>query len=389
MEEKVSSRPMDVKPNATYGEIRSDLTKEMRWEELRSEKYWEYRKNWEEYPKAGITPDFPLCINIETTNVCNLDCIMCPRTVLIARGTFAPIGLMNFDLYRKIIDEGEKYNLPSVKLQYLGEPLVHRDLAKQIRYAKDAGVLDVMFNTNATLLTEEKSHEILEAGIDAIFFPFDSMDPDTYNKIRLGASFDKVVENIVRFIEIKNAKGYDHVHTRTSLTVIEHDIDDLEKFKEFWLDYVDAVGFGIYHDLNEDGCLDSPYVPEFVCAQPFQRLFIMWDGVATPCCTDENRYYKMGDVNKESVHSVWHGPKARALRDAHLDRKYKEIDICAKCYFPHTELDGQVISFQDVGAEVRDLAERQRSRWISDNNPELSKKARARSKKRQSNAKRT
>ena len=134
---------------------------------------------------------------------------MCPRTVLIARGTFADVGLMEFDLYKKIIDEGEKYNLPSVKLQYLGEPLAHPDLGKQIKYAKDAGVLDVMFNTNATLLTEEKSHEILESGIDAIFFSFDSMDPDTYNKIRLGANYDEVMENILQFLDIKKKYGYD------------------------------------------------------------------------------------------------------------------------------------------------------------------------------------
>ena len=29
-------------------------------------------------------------------------------------------------------------------------------------------------------------------------------------------------------------------------------IDDLENFKDYWLDYVDNVGFGIYYDVNED-----------------------------------------------------------------------------------------------------------------------------------------
>ena len=86
----------DVKPNGTYGEIRKNPDKLMKWEELRSPEYWEYRKNWEEYPKNGITPEFPLCINIETTNVCNLDCIMCPRTVLIARGTYCSCTVWRF-----------------------------------------------------------------------------------------------------------------------------------------------------------------------------------------------------------------------------------------------------------------------------------------------------
>jgi len=372
----------DVKPNGTYGEIRKNTDKLMKWEELRSPEYWEYRKNWEEYPKKGITPEFPLCINIETTNVCNLDCIMCPRTVLIARGTFADVGLMEFDLYKKIIDEGEKYNLPSVKLQYLGEPLAHPDLGKQIKYAKDAGVLDVMFNTNATLLTEEKSHEILESGIDAIFFSFDSMDPDTYNKIRLGANYDEVMENILRFLDIKKKYGYEHVHTRASMTIIEHDVDDLKKFKDFWLEHVDACGFGIYHDVNEDGKEeDMPYNEDFACAQPFQRLFIMWDGVSTPCCIDENRYYKMGNVKHQSVYDVWHGPEATHMRQSQLDGTYNKIDICAKCYMPHTELDGQVLDFDDVKEQVKEIAENQRTRWVNDEDLELSKKGLARKNK--------
>ena len=99
----------DIKPNATYGEIRKQTDDLMLWEKTRPPEYWEYRKKWEDYPKSGITPEFPLCINIETTNLCNLDCIMCPRTVLIARNEYSKLGFMHFDVYRKIIDEGEKF----------------------------------------------------------------------------------------------------------------------------------------------------------------------------------------------------------------------------------------------------------------------------------------
>ena len=372
----------DIKPNATFAEIRKNPNEKMEWEKYRSKEYWEYRKNWEEYPKKGITPEFPLCINIETTNVCNLDCIMCPRTVLLARGTFADIGMMEFDFYRKLIDEGEKYKLPSVKLMFLGEPLAHPDLGKQIKYAKEAGVLDVIFNTNATLLTKEKSHEILEAGIDGIFFSFDSMDPDTFNKIRLGADYEKVMKNIHNFLDIKEKYGYKHVATRTSMTIIEQGVDDLDSFKNYWLDYVDSVGFGIYYDVNEDESYkDSPYNPNFSCAQPFQRLFIMWDGIATPCCVDENRYYKLGNAHEESIYDIWHGTKAKHLRKAQTNKCYKDIDICSRCYFPFTELDGQIIAFDSVKEEVKDLAKIQRTRWITDDNLELPKKAKQRQKR--------
>ncbi len=367
----------DVKPNATYGEIRRNPGEPMEWETLRPAAYWEYRRKWQEYPKTGTVPEFPLCLDIETTNVCNLDCVMCPRTVYIARGTYGPIGMMDFDTYRRIIDEGAKHGLPSVKLQYLGEPLAHPDVAKQIKYAKDAGVLDVMFNTNATLLTEQKAHEILDAGLDAIFFSVDSIYPEKFNRIRLGANYDQVLANILRFLEIKKAGGHRKVHTRVSLTVMENDLDELVQFKDFWLQHVDVVGFGVYHDVNADG-IETPYNPNFTCAQPFQRMFIMWDGVCTPCCVDDHRGYRTGNVKQSSVYDIWHGKAYQRMRDVQLNGKYREIGICKNCYVPYTELDGQVISLERVKEEVSEAAERQRTRWYNNMELELPVKAQRR-----------
>lgn len=375
MDNKSSER--DVKANATYGEILRDPTTRMAWERHRPPEYWDYRRRWTECPTEGVAPEFPLCLDIETTNVCNLDCIMCPRTVYIARGTYGEIGMMNFDTYRRIIDEGARYKLPSVKLQYLGEPLAHPDVARQISYAKAAGVLDVMFNTNATLLTEEKAHEILDAGLDAIFFSVDSIYPEKFNRIRIGADYDKVVGNILRFIEIKNAGGHEKVHTRVSMTIMENDVDELVKFKDFWLQYVDVVGFGVYHDVNASG-MNSPYNPQFTCAQPFQRMFIMWDGVCTPCCVDDHRGYRTGNIHQTSLHDIWHGKAYQRMREAQLTGRYKEIGICNKCYVPYTALDGQVISFDRVKEEVTDAAKLQRTRWHDDATLELPAKAQRR-----------
>lgn len=365
----------DVKPNATYGEVRKNPDEPMAWEAHRSPAYWEYRKNWEDYPQQGIVPDFPLCLDIETTNVCNLDCVMCPRTIYIARGTYGPIGHMDWDLYRRILDQGAQHSLPSVKLQYLGEPLAHPDVVRQISYAKQAGVLDVMFNTNATLLTEEKSWAILEAGLDNLFFSVDSIYPEKYNRIRIGAEYDSVVENIIRFCEIKRKGGFDHVQTRVSMTVMENDAEELEAFTEFWLQYVDVVGFGVYHDVLQDG-IETPYNSSFSCSQPFQRMFIMWDGTTTPCCVDDHRGYVTGNARETPLYDIWHGPEYQRMRYAQLNGAYDEIDICAKCYVPYTALDGQVISVDSVVQEVRDAAHKQNTHWYNqEENLELPLKA--------------
>ena len=110
----------------------------------------------------------------------------------------------NFDMktYEEIISTGVPLGLKSVKFQYLGEPLVNKNLVKMIKYAKEAGVVDVMFNTNASLLTE-KSREIILSGVDKIFFSFDSPYREEFNKIRVKGDYDLVLKNIKNFMKVK------------------------------------------------------------------------------------------------------------------------------------------------------------------------------------------
>ncbi len=64
----------------------------------------------------------------------------------------------------------------------------------------DKGILEVMFNTNATLLTEKKSRQLINAGIDKISCSIDGYTKEFYEKIKpvkvdyidtpMGAGFD-------------------------------------------------------------------------------------------------------------------------------------------------------------------------------------------------------
>ena len=113
----------DIKPWQYYKEFRS---KDVVWPEKRSKEYWEYRKKWSEIPKSMIVTDFPIHLDIETTSYCNLECVMCPRTILAKEGTdYLPGNDVEFpmDEYKRIVDEGAENGLCSIKLQYLGEPL--------------------------------------------------------------------------------------------------------------------------------------------------------------------------------------------------------------------------------------------------------------------------
>lgn len=325
----------NIKPNPTYGEIRKKPIGEMEWEKVRGTEYWDYRRKWVECPKQMYVSDFPLHLDIETTNACNLKCPMCPRTILAAKGILK-IGSLDFDFYKYLIDQGVDNGVASVKLNYLGEPLVHKDIVKQIRYAKDRGVIDVMFNTNATLLTEEMSRQILDAGVDNVFFSVDSPYKEKYESIRIGANFDEVVNNIKKFVEIRDIGGYKHVQTRVSMVVMDNNQKELDDYRDFWLDIVGVVGYAecVDHISYAKEIYPSKYNPDFVCAQPFQRMFIMWDGIVVACCMDDIRGYSVGDARKEKLKDIWHGDRYKRLREAMISGHYYDIAICRKCNVP-------------------------------------------------------
>lgn len=72
--------------------------------------------------------EFPKCLHIELTNACNLKCIMCPR-----RDMKRDVGYMNFELFKKIIDESSG-NVDFICLNFMGEPFLHKKISDEVEY---------------------------------------------------------------------------------------------------------------------------------------------------------------------------------------------------------------------------------------------------------------
>lgn len=308
-----------------------------RWESTLPPVYWEYRQKWEENPKRQIVGSFPIHLDIEATNACNLKCSMCPRTDMVKAGTFWKIKMFDFDTYKRLIDEGVAKGLSSVKYNYLGEPLLNPRLLEMIEYAKHAGVLDVMFNTNATLLNDKMSHRLIASGLDKLFFSFDSPYRDQYNLIRIGADYDKVLENIRRFMEIRQEMGSVKPFTRVSMVRMKDNEGEWEEFQQLFEPVVDSVAFVDYLDHSGQNNRNRMVAPlgtrngKFCCPQLWQRMFVHPDGVVTVCCIDATRTLRVGDIFEQSIQEIWLGEKYQRLRELHAKGRFEEIPTCAVC----------------------------------------------------------
>lgn len=306
-----------------------------KWEENKTAEYHDYRYKWTEYPKKKIISDFPLHLDIETTNVCNLKCPMCPRTILLDKKQFSAQGYMSREEYKKIIDEAVENNVASIKLNYLGEPMLHKDVVWQVEYAKKAGIIDVMMNSNGDLLTKELGEALLKAGVDKVFISFDSISPDIYETQRKGTSLGKVVNNLYQFVKLRNEK-YPDTHIRVSMVMYKTDewLSQFEGLKAMWKNLVDAVGYGFYVERDYDHVETYPEVDGFYCEQLFQRMFLKYNGNVTVCCVDDQDEYIVGNWQNESLKDIWNSDAYTNIRTKHLDGKYMDINMCSKCYLP-------------------------------------------------------
>jgi len=325
--------------NPTYHEVMND--KARKWEETRSERYKTYRKKWAENPRAFILEDAPLHLDIEPTNACNLKCPMCPRTVILANGKENfDICTMDLKNYKRLIDEASDLGVYSLKLNWLGEPLVHKDIVEMVRYAKEKNFEDVMFNTNAALLDEEMARNLIQAGLDKIFFSFDSPHKEKYEEIRVGASYEETLHNIKRFVELRDALGSSTPLTRVSMVLMEDNKDEYDTFVDMFKEIVDVVAYveyrePVHHEIKE-------YNPDFACAQLWQRMFIAADGDVIVCCIDSEREYVAGNIFKDSISNIWKNEKYRHIREMHQKGAYNKIEMCAKCDLTTRKESGSV-----------------------------------------------
>ncbi|MGL4209566.1 MAG: radical SAM/SPASM domain-containing protein, partial [Candidatus Adiutrix sp.] len=281
---------------------------------------------------------------IDPTNRCNLSCTMCPRTYFIKNDIHSwnpklELGDMDFSFYEKLIAEGLEWGLKSIKLNFLGEPLMYKRLSEMVEVASRAG-LWVMLNTNATLLTKTQGEELLRAGLTDIFFSFDSPYPQRYEEIRLGASFKKTFNNIKNFMAIKEQLGKHHVQTRASMVlpaaISGEDISQIKAdYTKLFRDIqVAEIGFGLPSVLGLDYEKTYGLVPGFVCPDIFRRMFVFWDGPVGPCCGDWERRLIMGNAKTQKVVDIWHGPAYEQLRKTHL-KAYSQEPTCRGCSVPY------------------------------------------------------
>ncbi|MCJ7616102.1 MAG: radical SAM protein [Desulfobacterales bacterium] len=272
---------------------------------------------------------FPTKLHIEITNVCNLGCIMCPRSYMSRKK-----GMMDMGLFKKIINES-KGKVEFIYLHLFGEPLMHPHIIDMIKYCKEAGIFTGLA-TNATLLDNVKSKEIANSGLDFMVISFDGINKEEYEKIRRGGNYEKTLEYIKGFLQIKGKKP----HTVLQLIYMNFTRDKIKEYTNFWGSFnIEAVRIkplqtwsGEIENINELSTKEY-FKGQKPCDRPWRHLCILWDGTATPCEFDFNGAYPLGNIRDQSIEEIWNNERIIELRNQHISHNINEVKICKSCTY--------------------------------------------------------
>ncbi len=148
-------------------------------------------------PTAGLTPRV---VFIEVTNRCNLLCETCPHTYFKRE----PLKSLSLEEFISIAEQ-----FPAMEralLHGIGEPLLNKSLPQIIRYLKGRGV-EVIINSNGTLLTPAWQEELIHSGLDEYRCSIDGAKDETYARIRGANLLPKLIKGLGGLVRTKERLG--------------------------------------------------------------------------------------------------------------------------------------------------------------------------------------
>ena len=169
-----------------------------------------------------------LFVRFDITNKCNLRCVMCSYS-LDETNIKNPAIYMDTHLFGKIAKQVFPY-AHAVSLSCSFEPLLHKQLADFLKIIDFYKVPVWGFVTNALLLNEEMIENIIKYNVPIITVSIDGATKETYEKIRLGANFEKFITNIRKIIELKKRYNVNHPKLYYNYVLMKSNIEELPDF---------------------------------------------------------------------------------------------------------------------------------------------------------------
>jgi len=288
---------------------------------------------------------FPAGLNLSLSLLCPSGCIFCA-----VRGPEIVPKIMPEDLFRKILQEARDHHFQgSFSLSQNGEALTHpkfKDFFTLLR--EEFPKNEIILFSNMILMDKENARFVLENGLDYLHFNLDGASPQTYDYIKRNGRFEQAWQNILNFFRIReqlNARcrvGIGYVTAARFSKEIEGKEglmqDDEEEIRERLKPLLkkedcihpDLIGLEKYQwILNR-----QKREPCDLFDRVLREIFIAPNGQVYICCADFGVTSNLGNVNHQTIHSIWSSESRKAiLRNLFKVRMKSKInpEVCKTC----------------------------------------------------------
>jgi len=307
----------------------------------------------------------PSYVEMEMTQgICPLSCVFCENTYWDEK----PIQLL-FDRFKYAMDQ-----FPELKWagnNALGDPFTNPDCWRIWDYLDRKDVIQELYLTSYLLSPPDMRKFVDMRGLVFLKFSFDAATKDTYESLRVGSDFDKVLKNIVAFDKAKRNAGRYWPELHFHYIVMKDNIHEAISF----LELIDSLGINcsnvmysrLLWNFKEVEHLYTE-IPQSLC-QELQRKgkelnipvswnadlpgskppinecttwlmpYIFPDGTVIPCCNFNEgnrrpwqRENSMGNIFQQSMREIWYGPKYTQLKRMLWAKKPMEASpMCQIC----------------------------------------------------------
>jgi cyclic pyranopterin phosphate synthase len=164
---------------------------------------------------APATP--PRSVRLSLTDRCDLACIYCRPPKDQDHGYVHE--RLDFEAWQTMVRGLVAAGVRRVRLTG-GEPLLHRDIVRVVRYLSELDLDDVALTTNATRL-ERLARPLREAGLHRVNISLDSLDAGRFERMTRGGRLDVVLRGVDAALSV----GFDEIKLNAVIVRNENDTE--------------------------------------------------------------------------------------------------------------------------------------------------------------------
>lgn len=262
---------------------------------------------------------------LEITNVCNLNCLFCPKT----RRKPRQMTLQEFHLLTDKLRDGVQF----LYFHLMGEPFLHPLLPDFISLAREKGFIPVI-TTNGTLLS--RSEALLQAKPHKIQVSIHSHegnqkdDDERYMHQVMTFATRAAQQGIIVVLRLWNQGGYEQNNDRILQLAAAHVPRPwTERYDGWRLRENLYIEFDKMFEWPDEAHAEYPE-EEVFCYALRNQIGVLVDGTLVPCCLDHEGGIPLGNLFTQSLQDILSSPRATALLDGFTNHRTSE-SLCRKC----------------------------------------------------------